>query len=126
MLQKNSYVTVYDNSGAKKAQCIHIYGGYRKRYARIGDTILVSVKSVRKTKKPEDLKIQKGDIFKAIVLSTKSKNFFNADVSVFYNGVALMTNQKKFLGSRVFVPLFKNFRYSKNLKLLSICPGLII
>lgn len=126
MLQKNSYVNVYDNSGGKKAQCIHIYGGFQKRYAKIGDTILVTIKSVRKSKKPVNYKIKKGGVSKAIVLFTKSNNKINSYTKAFDHGVVLINNQNKYLGTRVFVPLFKKFRYTKNIKLLSMCPGFIV
>jgi len=71
MIQKGTILKVVDNSGAKKAACIHLYKGYRKRYAKIGDIIKVAIKRTKK-KNPEFLKIKKGDTSKAVVVSVKN------------------------------------------------------
>jgi large subunit ribosomal protein L14 len=124
MIQKGTYLNVVDNSGAKLVCCIHIYNGYRKKYAKVGDKILVSVKSVRK-KKQEDLKINKGEISKAFVVCTKYKSKFSKNASFLENSVVLLNNQEKYLGTRIFIPLLKTFRYTKYLKALSMSSGII-
>jgi large subunit ribosomal protein L14 len=124
MIQKGTYLNVVDNSGAKLACCIHVYDGYKKKYAKVGDKILVSVKSLRK-KKQEDLKIKKGEISKAFVVCTKKSSKLNKNVEFLENSIVLLTNQEKYLGTRIFIPLLKTFRHTKYLKALSMSSGII-
>jgi large subunit ribosomal protein L14 len=125
MIQKETYLRVVDNSGAKTAACIHIYGGYRKRYAKVGDSILVAIKSTKK-KKPEDLKIKKGDMSKALVVSTKNVNANEyGKIKFSKNTIILFDNQNKYLGTRLFVPMLESFRFTKYLKLMSMSSGFI-
>ena len=126
MIQKGTYFNVVDNSGGKKACCMHVYGGYRKRYAKIGDVIVVSLKSV-KAKRKENSKIKKGDVVKALVVRTKEfkTNFANQTVSFFDNSVVLLNNQNKILGTRVFIPVLRLFRATKFLRIVSLASGLI-
>jgi large subunit ribosomal protein L14 len=127
MIQKGSYLRVIDNSGASLVSCIHLYNGYRRRYAKVGDTILVSIKSMRKTKR-ENVKIKKGDVVKAIVVRTKTPFFFNSlgNSSKFLdNGVILMNNQNKYLGNRIFGPVPNMFRYTRFLKLTMMGSGVV-
>jgi large subunit ribosomal protein L14 len=124
MIQKGTYVNVVDNSGAKFALCIHLYGGYQKKYARVGDVILVTVKSIKK-KKPEDLKIKKGEMSKAFVVATKVKSKLNRNSTFLQNSVVLLTNQNKYLGTRIFIPLLRSFRQTKYLKAISMSAGVV-
>lgn len=124
MIQKGTYVNVVDNSGAKFAMCIHLYGGYQKKYAKVGDVILVTIKSIKK-KRLEDLKIKKGETSKAFIVSTKVKSKLNRKAIFLQNSVVLLTNQDKYLGTRIFIPLFKSFRYTKYLKALSMSAGVL-
>lgn len=125
MIQKETYLKVVDNSGAKTVACIHVFGGYRKKYAKIGDSIMVAVKST-KNKKPEDLKIQKGEMSKALVVSTKNVNVAEyGKIRFSKNTVVLLDNQNKYLGTRLFVPMLENFRFTKYLKLMSMSSGFI-
>jgi large subunit ribosomal protein L14 len=127
MIQKGTYLNVLDNSGAKKVACIHVFGGYRKRYAKTGDTIVVAVKSVRPAAQDEVIKIRKGDVVKAIVVRTKlGKSSYSQEFHSFLdNSVALVNSQNKFFGTRVFGAINRNFRYTKCLRLLSIASGVI-
>ena len=70
MVQKGTFLKVIDNSGAKKVCCIHIVKGYRKRYAFIGDLVIVSVKSLR-SKRRLFSRIKKGEVLKALIIRTK-------------------------------------------------------
>ncbi len=124
MIQKGTYVNVVDNSGAKFAMCIHLYGGYQKKYAKVGDVVLVTVKSIKK-KKPEDLKIKKGEMSKAFVVATKVKSKLNRNCAFLQNSVVLLTNQDKYLGTRIFIPLLRSFRQTKYLKAISMSAGVI-
>lgn len=126
MIQKGTILKVVDNSGAKKAACIHLYKGYRKRYAKIGDVIKVAIKKTRK-KNPEFLKIKKGDTSKAVVVSVKNfQNSFDGSLTKSgLNSIVLISDQNKYLGTRVFSPLDNSLRYTRYLRLLSLAGGVI-
>jgi len=126
MIQKGSCLNVVDNSGGKKVCCMHISGGYRKKYAKIGDVIIVSLKTV-KTKRKDNSKIKKGDVVKALVVQTKEKksSLSGQRISFFNNTVVLLNKQNKFLGTRVFVPVLSMFRSTRFLKLILLAPGLV-
>lgn len=133
MIQKGTYFNVIDNSGGKKACCIHVCGGYRKRYSRVGDIVIVSLKSIRKkrkqifTLKKETSKLKKGDVLKGLIIKTKSYkvSYSSEIVSFIDNSIVLLNNQNKLIGTRVFGPVLRQFRYTKHLRLLSISSGLI-
>lgn len=126
MIQKGTYLNVIDNSGAKKASCIHVLGGYRKRYGKTGDVVVVSIKSLR-SKRREVSKIKKGDVVKALIVKTKvyRPSYSNEVVSFFENSVVLLNNQSKLIGTRIFGPVQKTFRYTKHLRILSLASGII-
>jgi|JI91814CRNA_FD_contig_81_421020_length_737_multi_5_in_0_out_0_1 large subunit ribosomal protein L14 len=126
MIQKGTYFKVVDNSGAKKACCIHVSGGYRKRYGKTGDVIVVSIKSLR-AKRREVSKIKKGDVVKALIVKTKvfRPSYSNEAVSFFENSVVLLNPQNKLLGTRIFGPIEKFFRYTKYLRILSLASGVL-
>jgi large subunit ribosomal protein L14 len=126
MIQKGTYFKVVDNSGAKKACCIHVSGGYRKRYGKTGDVVVVSIKSLR-AKRREVSKIKKGDVLKALIVKTKvfRPSYSQESVSFFENSVVLLNNQNKLIGTRVFGPIEKSFRYTRYLRILSLASGVI-
>lgn len=125
MIQKETYLNIIDNSGVKKVSCLHVYGGYRKRYARSGDIILASVKSI-KTKKDEELKFKKGDVTKVLILYTKalSKSFYYNQKKHYENAGILISNSNKIVGSRIFGSIDSSFRYSKFLKVVTLSNGI--
>ncbi len=128
MIQKGTYLNVLDNSGAKTVACIHVFGGYRKRYAKVGDCIVVTVKSVRPIRRAKGVsKIKKGDVIKAVVLRTKVNKASSFYERHFFleNSVALINNQEKFLGTRIFGAIHRGFRSNQSLRLLSIASGVI-
>jgi large subunit ribosomal protein L14 len=122
MIQKRSRLDVIDNSGAKSVMCIHVYGGYRRRYAKVGDTVLISVKSLRK-KRNELQKVKKGDICKAVILGIKGVNVNN----IFFkkNYVMLVSLQEKYVGNRLFIPVLNSFRYTKYSKAVTLATGIL-
>jgi large subunit ribosomal protein L14 len=126
MIQSGTYLNVIDNSGAKNVCCIKVLSGYKRRYAKIGDLIVVTVKNLR-TKRRSTSKIKKGEVTKGIVVRTKTvlKTFSGENFSFFENAVVLLNNQKKPIGSRIFGSLPKVFRYTKHLRLVSLSAGLI-
>lgn len=127
MIQKGTYLHVVDNSGAKLVQCIHLYGGYRKNYASIGDVILVSIKSLKRGRSGELGKIKKGEVLKGLVVSTKTSfvTFSGFSKKFAINGIILLNEQQKQIGTRIFIPMLKFFRGTRHLKLLSISTGIL-
>ena len=104
MIQNGTIVYISDNSGARLAKCIHVY---KKKFATIGDYILVSVKTYN-----PDKKIKKGELHLALMIRTKKEFFYNSAFFSFSDNAAVLMN-KKFLplGSRLFGPSLKNIRF---------------
>ena len=126
MIQVGSYLNVIDNSGAKKVACIRINASSKKRYATVGENIVVSVKSLR-SKRRIFSKVKKGEMFNALIIRTKkSKNeFFSNNYSFLQNSVILLTRQNKLIGTRVFGSIPKGFRFTKYMRLMSIASGTV-
>jgi large subunit ribosomal protein L14 len=126
MIQKGTFLNVVDNSGAKVGVCIHIYSGYKSRYAFTGSTILVSIKNLR-SKRRASSKIKKGEIYKALIVRTKKQiNKFSGDTLFFLdNSIVLLNKQNKFIGTKVFGSIPSSFRYSKFLRIASLSSGLV-
>jgi len=126
MIQKGTYLNVIDNSGAKEVCCIHVLNGYRKRYAAIGDTIVVSIKSLR-IKRRSHAKIKKGEVLKALIVRTKTniKNYSLEQLSFLENSAILLSRQDKLLGTRIFGSVPSCFRYTKFLRIVSLASGFI-
>lgn len=123
MIQKGTYLNVVDNSGIKQIGCLHIVGGYRKRYAKFGELILASIKSLRIK---QNIKLKKGNIVKALIVRTKVfHKSANSSTLFFRNSAVLLTNQNKFYGNKIFGAISKEFRKTKYLKLLSLASGII-
>lgn len=126
MIQKGTYLNVIDNCGAKEVCCIHVSGGYRKRYAAVGDMIVVSVKSLR-VKRRSNAKIKKGEVLKALVVRTKTglKSYSLEQLNFLENSVVLLTRQEKLIGTRVFGSVPTSFRYTRFLRIVSLASGFI-
>ena len=126
MIQNGTYLNVIDNSGAKDVCCIKVSKGYRRRYASIGDVITVSIKNIRKKKKITS-KIKKGDVTKVLVVRTRSltNSKFSEQLSFAENSVVLITKQNKLIGTRIFGAIPKIFKYTKFLRITSLCSGII-
>lgn len=125
MLQKESQMNVIDNSGARAVSCIRIVSNPYRRYARIGDLLIVSIKKLRKKRRFVS-KVKKGFIVKALVVRTKvGYNLFSGDKLAFYsNSVVLLNNNNKLIGTRIFGFLPRFFRYTHFMRLLSLCAGI--
>jgi len=120
MIQKETILNVVDNSGAKKVLCVHMYNGYKRRYSKIGDLIKIAVKTVRKNNL-DTLKIKKGDMSRAIVTTCKTPlKTFNNELKFYnVNSVILISDQNKYLASKVNVKIdYSFFRYTRYSKLL--------
>ena len=126
MIQKETYLSVVDNSGAKLLNCIYLNKGYKKRYAYIGDCVLGSVKTLR-TKRKESVKIQKGSITTALIIRAKfyCSDFTGNRLKFFENSVILLTKQNKLLGTRIFGALPSFFRYTRFFKLIFLSTGIL-
>ena len=121
MIQQESRLAVTDNSGAKEVLCIRVLGGTRRRYASVGDIIVVSVKS---TIPSSDIK--KGAITRAIIVRTK-KEIRRADGSYIRfddNACVLLNNAGELRGSRIFGPVARELR-TTNIKIVSLAPEVL-
>ena len=121
MIQAESRLTVADNSGAREALCIRVLGGTRRRYASVGDVIVVSVKSVIPSSD-----IKKGAVSKAVVVRTK-KEIRRANGSYIRfddNAVVLLNNQGEMRGTRIFGPVARELR-DQYMKIISLAPEVL-
>lgn len=126
MIQQESLLKVSDNSGAKIVKCIKVLGGFKKRFARVGDIIVVSVQQLR-NKSKKTSKVLKGGVFRALVLRTK-KSIIKKEGSslVFYeNSVTLINKQGNPIGTRLVGPIPKSLKKKKFLKFTSLSLGLL-
>jgi len=124
MIQSGSFLSVIDNSGAKKVMCIRILNsGYKQKYGRVGSSLLVSVKNIKFS---DNNKVKKGEIHPALLIRTKSTQQLNyCNYRKYYeNAVILLDKKNKPLGTRIFGVIPKQFKYSKFLKLTTLSSGL--
>jgi len=122
MIQQESRLTVADNSGAKEVLCIKVLGGTRKRYASIGDRIIVTVKNAIPSGN-----IKKGTVSKAVVVRTK-KEIRRADGSYIRfddNAVVLLNNTGEMIGTRIFGPVARELREKQFMKIVSLAPEVL-
>ncbi|MDR0828613.1 MAG: 50S ribosomal protein L14 [Prevotellaceae bacterium] len=121
MIQQESRLRVADNSGAKEVLCIRVLGGTSKRYATIGDVIVVAVKSALPSGE-----VKKGSVSKAIVVRTK-KEISRQDGSYIRfddNACVLLNNAGEIRGSRIFGPVARELR-ATNMKIISLAPEVL-
>jgi large subunit ribosomal protein L14 len=121
MVQVETRLTVCDNSGAKDALCIRVLGGTRRRYASVGDIIVVSVKNVLPSSE-----LKKGTISRALIVRTK-KEIRRADGSYIRfddNACVLLTNTGELRASRIFGPVARELR-AVNMKVVSLAPEVL-
>lgn len=122
MIQPRSILDVADNSGAKKVQCIRVLGSSNKRYARVGDVIVVSVKEA-----VPDGNIKKGTVAKAVVVRTKkeSKRVDGSYIRFDQNAVVIINNQMEPVGTRIFGPVARELRWKEFTKIISLAPEVL-
>ena len=113
---------VADNSGARRVMCIKVLGGSKRKYAGVGDVIVVSVKEAI----PRG-RVKKGDVMKAVVVRT-AKEVKRADGSVIRfdkNAAVLINNQKEPIGTRIFGPVPRELRARNHMKIISLAPEVL-
>jgi len=122
MIQVESTLDVADNSGAKKVACIKVLGGSKRRYATVGDIIVVSVKEAM-----PHAKVKKGDVMKAVVVRTKKEvgrpdgSFIKFDT----NSAVLLSKQMEPVGTRIFGPVARELRARNFMKIVSLAPEVL-
>ncbi|MBF6569798.1 MAG: 50S ribosomal protein L14 [Candidatus Binataceae bacterium] len=122
MVQTRTILEVADNSGARKVQCIKVLGGSRRRYASVGDIIVVSVREAA-----PNGKVKKGDVSRAVIVRT-SKEISRADGSYIRfdeNSAVLIDNQHEPVGTRIFGPVARELRARRFLKIISLAPEVL-
>jgi large subunit ribosomal protein L14 len=122
MIQMRTTLEVADNSGARRVQCIKVLGGSRRRYARLGDVIVVSIKEAM-----PGTKVKKGDTAKAVVVRVKDDtpradgSFIRFDE----NSAVLINPQLEPIGTRIFGPVARELRAKKFMKIISLAPEVL-
>jgi len=122
MVQQESRLKVADNSGAKEGLCIRVLGGTKKRYAYIGDTIVVSIKSAISSSS-----VKKGTVSKAVVVRTK-KEIRRKDGSYVRfedNAAVLLNDNNEPKGTRIFGPVARELREKQFMKIVSLAPEVL-
>ncbi len=122
MIQMRTMLTIADNSGGKKAQCIKVLGGTRRRYASVGDVIVIAIKSAI----PGGM-VKKGDVARAVVVRTK-KEVGRKDGSYIRfddNAVVLINELHEPRASRIFGPVARELREKEYMKIVSLAPEVI-
>lgn len=122
MIQAETNLEVADNSGAKRIQCIKVLGGSKRRYASVGDVIVVSIKEAI----PRG-RVKKGEIVKAVVVRT-AKDIRRPDGSAIRfdsNAAVLINPQGEPIGTRIFGPVTRELRAKKYMKIISLAPEVL-
>lgn len=122
MVQEETNLVVADNSGAKKVRCIRVLGGHGKRYAKIGDLVIVSVKSAL-----PNSNVKKGEVCRAVIVRTtkelkrKDGSFIRFDD----NAAVLLNQQGEPRGTRIFGPVARELREKNYMKIISLAPEVL-
>ncbi|MGH7436409.1 MAG: 50S ribosomal protein L14 [Polyangiaceae bacterium] len=122
MIQMRTVLDVADNSGAKRVQCIKVLGGSRRRYAMLGDVIVVSVKEAM-----AGTKVKKGEVAHAVVVRIRHQTP-RADGSYIRfdeNSAVLITKEREPIGTRIFGPVARELRAKKFMKIISLAPEVL-
>ena len=122
MVQTTSTLDVADNSGAKKVMCIRVLGGTKRKYASIGDVIVVSIKETI-----PNAKVKKGEVAKAVIVRTK-KEVSRADGSYIRfdsNSAVLVDKDNEPVGTRIFGPVARELRAKRFMKIISLAPEVL-
>jgi large subunit ribosomal protein L14 len=122
MVQTTSTLDVADNSGAKKIMCIRVLGGTKRKYASLGDVIVVSIKEAI-----PNAKVKKGDVAKAVIVRTR-KEVSRADGSYIRfdaNSAVLVDKDNEPIGTRIFGPVARELRAKRFMKIISLAPEVL-
>lgn len=126
MIQQQTILRVTDNSGAKTVKCIKVLGGFKRKFAFLGDVIVVSVQQLRNKLKSTS-KVQKGQVYKALIIRTKKVKIKKNGFKTFFNenSVSLINKQGNPIASRIIGPLPKLLKKRKFNKFASISSGFV-
>ena len=122
MIQQTSVLDVADNSGAKKVYCIKVLGGTRRRYASIGDVIIVSIREAI-----PGAKVKKGEVARAVIVRTK-RELARPDGSYIKfdgNSAVLINKENEPIGTRIFGPVARELRAKRFMKIISLAPEVL-
>ena len=122
MIQTTTVLDVADNSGAKKVACIKVLGGTKRRYATIGDVIVVSVKEA-----VVNSKVKKGDVARAVIVRTKRevKRPDGSYIKFDNNSAVMVSKEGEPIGTRIFGPVARELRAKKFMKIISLAPEVL-
>ena len=122
MIQNQTVLESADNSGAKRLMCIKVLGGSRRRYARVGDIIVASVKASL-----PNSKVKSGDVVKAVVVRTRKEFRRSDDTHIKFdrNAAVIIDNKREPVGTRIFGPVARELRAGKFMRILSLAPEVL-
>ncbi len=122
MIQVHTQMTVADNSGAKKVSCIRVLGGTRRRYARVGDVVIVAVKEAI-----PHAKVKKGDVMRAVVVRTikETRRPDGSYIKFDDNSAVLINPAGDPIGTRIFGPVARELRAKRFMKIISLAPEVL-
>lgn len=122
MIQQETVMNVADNSGARKVQCIKVLGGSKRKYARIGDVVVVSVKEAI----PRG-RVKKGSIQRAVIVRTRKEQRRSSGEVIRFdrNAAVLINKQGEPVGTRIFGPVTRELRARKFMKIISLAPEVL-
>lgn len=122
MIQMQTKMSVADNSGAKEVSCIKVLGGSKRRYASIGDIVIVSIKEAL-----PNAKVKKGDVAKAVVVRTvhKLKRADGSYIRFDDNSAVLINANREPIGTRIFGPVARELRAKQFMKIVSLAPEVL-
>ena len=122
MIQMQTELDVADNSGAKRVECIKVLGGSRRRYAGLGDLIVVSIKEALPT-----AKVKKGDVARAVIVRTKReyRRYDGTYIKFDVNSAVLLNPQNEPIGTRIFGPVARELRQRRFMKIVSLAPEVV-
>jgi large subunit ribosomal protein L14 len=122
MIQQETILDVADNSGAKRVLCIRVLGGTRRRYAALGDVIVVAVQEAL-----PNSRVKKGEVAKAVIVRTR-REYSRADGSYIKfdtNSAVLINDQNEPIGTRIFGPVARELRAKRFMKIISLAPEVV-
>jgi len=122
MIQQQTMLDVADNSGARRVMCIKVLGGTKRRYASIGDIIVVSIKEAQ-----PNAKVKKGDVKRAVIVRTKKeiKRIDGSTIRFDENSAVLINEAGEPIGTRIFGPVARELRAKKFTKIISLAPEVL-